>query len=865
MARKVIFIRGPQGAGKTTIMRRAGLDGFNISMDKIRDVLGGDILNPNGQFAPNHENEPIAWELFQQSMDRRIERGEVVCIDGTLANGSQLYEYWQKFDRAGYDGMIIDLYGFDDGLRRSRNLARPERGRVPEDSVDRMKAMHAQVPMPPVMLENANLKFLDVNSDADAVSAVREINGFLRDPRCYRDLSRYSRVVHIGDIQGCYAPIMDANSPLKDGLDPSAFYVFLGDLFDRGVQNGDVGRWFMREVYGRPNVALIAGNHEDYVEKQARAGKGDIGLPDSEWSRFSWPQLKEAGLTHRDCRRIAEMAQGHLAYNWFGQMVLCSHAGFARWPSNMDLVSTHQLRRGNGRYEVDVDAEWSANEAETGRYQIHGHRNSAMLPTMTSPLSMNLEGQVEFGGHMRFVQLDEAGFSATDVRSTVHRTMQDDIAANQAVNRASASRHAPIMPWIERGDDMGQVSEGLIEKLRNHDMINLKPSESLSGVFSVNFTHKAFNDAAWDDYTTLARGLYIDGVLGSVVARSYPKFFNHNERPETKSEVLLEEISYPVTAFEKANGFLCITGFSERHGELIVASKSVTDGDFPAIAEDVLKADIGADGMERLLRFNRDQQASLVFEIEDPERDPHIIKLDRPKVTLLACIRRSEQFEQAPYKELQKIADWLGCDVKKQIAVLPNARALASFNRRVEHDPNWKLNGAPIEGCVMEGAQGEFYKLKGYYYRNWKRMRSAVNHIRKSKLQDKDADMGRYADLPEPFQEFMTWAKTLAPAALEHDIIALRDAWEGGRSVMENIRDARAEEAEAARAAERAGQFSGIVDKIAENAKISTDGLARFMLNAMEDPEKAEILRAHDRYAELLERAELEDVPAPGH
>ena len=863
MARKVIFIRGPQGAGKSTIMRRAGLDGFNISMDKIRDILGGDILNPNGQFVPNHENEPMAWEMFQQSMDRRIERGEVVCIDGTLANGSQLYEYWQKFDRAGYESLIIDLYGFDERLRHERNMARAERGRVPEASVERMKKMYDEVPIPPVMRENANLSFLSVIDDAGADAAVSEIGAFLTDPRCTRDLSRYDRVIHVGDLQGCHAPLVDEMSPLKGGLDPRAFYVFVGDLFDRGIQNGEVGSWFMKEVFGRPNVALIAGNHEDYVEKQARAGKADIGLPDSEWTRFSWPQLKEAGLTHRDCRRISEMAQGYLAYTWRDREVLCSHAGFARWPSNMDLVSTHQLRRGNGRYEIDVDAEWSANEAGTGRFQVHGHRNSAMLPTMTAPLSMNLEGQVEFGGHMRFVQLDETGFTPIDIRSTVHRTMQDDIAANQAVNRNSASRHAPIMPWITRDEDLEKVSEGLIDKLRN-DMINLRPSESLPGVFSVNFTHKAFNDAAWDDYTTLARGLYLDGNLGTVVARSYPKFFNHNERPETTSDVLLDQISYPVAAFEKANGFLCITGFSERHNALVVASKSVTDGDFPAIAWDVLEADIGADGMERLLRFNRDQQASLVFEIEDPERDPHIIKLDRPKVTLLACIRRSEQFEQAPHKDLLKVGDWLGCDVKKQIAVLPNARALASFNRRVEHDPNWKLNGAPIEGCVMEGAQGEFYKLKGFYYRNWKRMRSAVNHIRKAKLQNKDADMGRYADLPEPFQQFMTWAKTLSPTALENDIIAIRDSWEGDRSVMENIRDSRMEDAVADKSAERAAQFSGLVDQIAANEKISTDGLARFVLNAMEDPDKAEILRAHQRYGELIERAELEDVPAPG-
>ncbi|WP_027234394.1 RNA ligase [Leisingera caerulea] len=864
MARKVIFIRGPQGAGKSTLMRRAGLEGFNISMDKIRNVLGGDMLNPDGQFVPNHEYEPLAFDVFQDSMKRRIARGEVVCIDGTLANGSQLYEHWSQFEQGGYSGLVIDLYGFDDTLRMQRNMARPERERVPESSVARMKAMADEVPMPPVMRENPKVEFFNPTDDDGIDAALAEIGRFLADPRCSRDLSRYDRVVHIGDIQGCHAPLLDPRSPLKDGLDPRTFYIFHGDLFDRGVQNGEVGKWFMQEVYGRPNAVLIAGNHEDYVEHQARAGKGDIGLPDSEWARFSWPQLKEAGLTHRDCRRIAEMSQDYLAYSWRGREVLCSHAGFARWPSNMDLVSTHQLRRGNGRYEVDVDTEWSANEAGTGRVQVHGHRNSAMQPSTAAPLSINLEGQVEFGGHLRFLKLDDAGFTPINIRSAVHRTMQDDIAANRAVNRTPASRHAPLMPWIQRGEALPKVSSGLVSKLRNHDMINIKPSGSLPGVFSVNFTHKAFNNAAWDDYTTMARGLYIDGEIGTVVARSYEKFFNLNERPETQADTIGDRLTFPVDAFEKANGFLCITGFSERLGELVVASKSVTDGDFPDIARDVLATALGPAGMERLLRFNRDQQASLVFEIEDPERDPHIIKLDRPTVTLLACIRRSETFEQAPYKDLQKVAKWLGCDVKNRIASLPNKRALESFNRRVEHDPKWMINGAPVEGCVMEDASGQFYKLKSHFYRNWKRMRGAVNHIRKAKLAGKEASMERYADMEEPYQEFMAWAKTLPFPALEKDIITLRDAFNGDRSEMENIRDTRTESLAAAQAAERAAHFSGLIDKIADNEKISTDGLARFVLGAMDDPEKAEVLRGHDRYAELIERAELEAAPVPG-
>ena len=855
MSRKVIFIRGPQGAGKTTMMRRAGLEGFNISMDKIRDVLGGDTLNTDGRFTPNHENEALAFQIFQESVDRRIARGEVVCIDGTLANGSLLQEHWQRFEKAGYDGLVVDLYGFDKDLRDSRNADRPERLRVPQTSIDNMADTALRMLVPRAMRDDPRISIIQPIDDVQADAAVKQMKAFLRDPRCSRDLSAYERVVHIGDLQGCHAPLVDPASPLRGGLDPKTFYVFLGDLFDRGIQNGEVGEWFMREAFGRPNVALIAGNHEDYVERQAAAGAVDIDLPDSEWVRFSWPQLKAAGLTHHDCRKIADMAQGYLAYRWHDRTVLCSHAGFARWPSNMSLVSTHQLRRGNGRYEIDVDAAWTAAESGSGLVQVHGHRNSAMQPTMAHALSFNLEAQVEFGGHMRFLTLDEAGFTATDVRSRVHRTMQDDIAANRAVNRTSASRHAPVLPWIARGEALPEISQSVIDKLRDHDMIGLRPSDSLPGIFSVNFTHEAFNSAAWDDYTTVARGLYIDGETRTVVARSYEKFFNLNERPETQADVVAGRVVFPVAAYEKANGFLGITGYSERLGELVIASKSVTDGTFPDIARDVIAAELGTAGMERMLRLNRDQQASLVFEIEDPERDPHIIKLERPRIVLLACIRRSETFEQASYEDLQAIGAWLGCRVKNRVALLPNARALESFNRRVEHDPNWKINGAPVEGCVMEDQAGFFCKLKSHYYRNWKRMRSAVDYVRKAKEQDREPSLERYAGLDEPFASFLTWAKDLPVAALERDIIALRDSFEGDRSVMENIRDTRAEDRAAARQAEQAARFSSLVDDLANNDRMTPQSIERFIEQSMKDPAKALILQSHPRLEALLSRS----------
>ncbi|MCQ5134613.1 T4 RnlA family RNA ligase, partial [Coprococcus eutactus] len=68
------------------------------------------------------------------------------------------------------------------------------------------------------------------------------------------------------------------------------------------------------------------------------------------------------------------------------------------------------------------------------------------------------------------------------------------------------------------------------------------------------FTSKAFNDRVWDEQSTIARGLYIDTFKGRVVDRAYDKFFNINELPDTKFDMLQNKLQFPLTANDKENG-----------------------------------------------------------------------------------------------------------------------------------------------------------------------------------------------------------------------------------------------------------------------------------------------------------------------
>ncbi len=87
----------------------------------------------------------------------------------------------------------------------------------------------------------------------------------------------------------------------------------------------------------------------------------------------------------------------------------------------------------------------------------------------------------------------------------------------------------------------------IIDDLRaNKNIVERKYGD----ISSFNFSVGAFFNKIWDEQTVKARGLYINTKTGEVVARSYDKFFNFGERPETQMEALKNTIEFPEQANE---------------------------------------------------------------------------------------------------------------------------------------------------------------------------------------------------------------------------------------------------------------------------------------------------------------------------
>ena len=837
--RNIVIVRGPQGTGKSSFLKRLGLEGHSVSFDATRQVVSGDTVATDGNMTIPQQHNQLVRALTFESLRRRMQEGETVGFEATLPQARDVKAITDIAAEFGYDVLVVDFFGVPVDQAIAGNANRPERSRVGEFAVRRCYQDASTQKLPD------DLKVVHV-IDMDAIEQpLAETMAFLTRHTQLRDASAFARIVHIGDLQGTLDPIEDPASPLAGGLRDDTLYIFCGDLFDRGVQNDRVARWYLDNATGRHNTVLVGGNHEDHVEI-AVAGKDAVSR---EWRDRTWPQLEAAGITTGELARIVSDIVPLYMYRWSGTEVLVTHGGLSRWPSQPHLIPETILRKGNGHYGHGIDAIWSEAEAATGRVQCHGHRNSKMLPVQAAPLSFNLEGQVEFGGHMRFAILDQSGWSTIQIRPKEFRTMVEAYEIDQAYGRKTFADSVPMTPWAKRGEVAPvPLSADTLAAFDNHRMVMVTPQTSMPHVSSIGFTKSAFYSKTWDDYTTIARGLFIDHLDNTICARSYEKFFNHGERAETGDEALEKSVVFPVDGFDKLNGFLCITGYSERTGELIVASKNRVDGTFAEYAQALVRDKLGEGGMERLLRFNRDQNASLVFEAVDVVNDPHIIDYPESRLVLIGCVRRSEAFEQADYDTLVSIARWLGCEVKERLFPrIKDWRALSAIMTRVESDPNWRRDN-PTEGIVFQDSAGRIegrsdfqWKSKAYFYARLKRCRSAVERIALGRRKDGDFDRERYEDMSE-WLPFLDWANTLPTEALECGIIRLHNMF---------LNDRGAAEAMGIPPAPKTKDMSGFIKALegmvarVKAGQAKPDSVAKMLGAGTTDPDKQAVLDTH--------------------
>ena len=675
--RILLLLRGSAGCGKSTWIERNGLKPYTLCADDIRLLCQSPVMQVDGTEGISQSNDDVVWKTLFNLLEVRMQKGEFTVIDATNSKTSEINRYKEMCDTYRYRIFCVDFTDIPIEEVKRRNANREPFKRVPDEVIDKMYSRFATQKIP------SGVKVIKPD-ELDSIW----IKMF--------DLSEYKKIHHIGDIHGCNTVLQEYLSD-NGGLKDDEFYIFTGDYIDRGLENVEVVN-FLISIMDKKNVLMLEGNHERWLWLWAN----DCIGKSKEFELITKPQLEEAKVDKKDVRKLYRKL-GQCAYYKYGDNIyLVTHAGLSTMPNNLSFVATEQMIKGVGDYnDFEKIAETFLNTTPNNVYQIHGHRNTKGIPIQVNDRVFNLEGRVEFGGVLRCVQVDVDGIHTFEIQNKVFKT--PEMREEQTITKSS-------------------IADTIIA-LRANRYIQEKKFDNIS---SFNFTKQAFYDKVWDEQTVKARGLYIDTVKGKVVARSYEKFWNINERPETKFDMLQNKLQFPITAYVKENGFLGIVSYDEYNDDLFVASKSTIDSEFAQWFKEMLYVKVSADNLIKIKEYIKEHNVSFVFECVDMKNDPHIIEYPESKLFLLDIVYNQMDFAKYEYDEMVDIANQFGLTPKEKAFEIVNWQDFFDWYYDILQE-DYEYHGRKIEGFVIEDSVGYMTKLKLTYYNFWKFMRS-ISH-----------------------------------------------------------------------------------------------------------------------------------------
>lgn len=285
-------------------------------------------------------------------------------------------------------------------------------------------------------------------------------------------------------------------------------------------------------------------------------------------------------------------------------------------------------------------------------------------------------------------------------------------------------RHGASPAWLDwrmsNTDDVPcpEPEPTLLDRMRANPNVRVMPVRGEDDLWACNFTRDAFRNHAWDEYSSKARGLFLNSQ-GDVVMRGFDKFFNLGETKETTLERVLDRMQYPVRIETKENGFLGLVG-ARADGTLRCFSKSGAT-DYSPLIEHLIQCTLDADTLRQLGCLIRDHDVTLAFEVVDPDSDRHIIAYDKPGLYFLHAIRNQTVFA-IDYKTEDKVQELCGFD---RPPIYSYARSRQDLEVLIE-----QLEGNHRhEGGVIYSADGYMVKVKSALYLQSKRLRPVLENI----------------------------------------------------------------------------------------------------------------------------------------
>ena len=457
-----------------------------------------------------------------------------------------------------------------------------------------------------------------------------------------------------------------------------------------------------------PNTIMLEGNHERHIanfafntnlDRSKRFMKEVVAPIVKDMTK------KEIDSLQRELRLFYKSLRQCYPFSFHGKKYLVSHGGLSYVP-NMTFIATSTFINGFGAYETDIAKIYDTNY-EKGMcqdfIQIHGHRG---VPD--GKCSFCLEGEVEFGGELKYIDITADAFTKNGIKNDVY---------DKEYMRHEYQNMTQHVIFTQNED---------INILGNSKLVKVKKCSP--NLYSLNFTSRVFHKRLWNESTVQARGLFVDRITGDVKLRSYNKFFNLNERPETELNNLANTLAFPVEIRTKENGYLAILGVI--NDELVFASKSTTEGMHVDLFKNLFQK-LPTSLQEEIKELLKRNSCSMMFEVISQE-DTHIIKYDQDHLYVLDMIQNTldvngkhidVSFSRERLAELDSILKKYDTQLISIVKTIQQVNTMDELTNIINKELN---SHHESEGFVLVDSNGFMTKFKGPYYNTWKHRRNRI-------------------------------------------------------------------------------------------------------------------------------------------
>lgn len=703
--RKIYLLSGIMGEGKNYFLEENGLDMFSLSMDEIRKLNTTPVLTTDGTLAINNTKNQMVFEKFKEMLKNKMLDGGLIIVNNMSIEISDIKSIQSLAKKMKYEIAVINFPLKNIEHYLERNKKRNKIKQIEESLI--IKAYNKK-------------KNLVIPNDIEQLTPnefIERMNSGYENQII--DVSKYNKIHFFGDLQGCSTGMMDY---LKNKAGKDDLFVFVGDYFDRGIQNGEVAQ-FLTKAKDLKNFIFIRGNHDENLYRYSvKSEFNNLPISD-EFMKNTLPQIEKVGLSSEEALlSMYDNMKDYVFLKFKDEIIFVNHAGLSNVPNNPQILSRYVYQNGDGLFSYEVDINYNKNENNI--IQIHGHRNESNLPLVNGN-SVNLEGGIEYGQYLRVLEMTK---DTGGIKMIPHEIKNNIYKKGALKYEEKELEFNNVAKLVYQKNVEYENNMELINLLRKNDLIFETKSESYPHISSFNFGKKAFYESSenhfQDEGISHARGLFINTENGDIVGRGFEKFFNTNEKEETKIENIGDNYEFPLKLYQKENGFFAIIGFDEKTDDLIYTSKSRIDGEFPDYVKNIAQNIFSENELNKLKRYAQRYNVNYIFEAIDVENDPHIVRYDENKLVLLAIVKRDFSFQDATYEslaEFTKSFENLTC--KERVISFPNEKAFSGFYKRLNQE-----NKFEHEGFVAEDQNGKKFKIKTPFYNGWKLVRSSIEN-----------------------------------------------------------------------------------------------------------------------------------------